>query len=52
MREILVATEKERSIEELLEQEKNIVIPNMTVLWGYEEISENCWRCSNLRLSP
>jgi hypothetical protein len=30
MREILVTTEK-RDIEELLEQEKNIAVPNMTV---------------------
>jgi hypothetical protein len=29
-----VATKKERDIGKLLEQEKYIAIPNMTVLWG------------------
>jgi hypothetical protein len=32
MREILVAIKKKKGIRELLEQEKNIIVPNMTVL--------------------
>jgi hypothetical protein len=44
MREILVATKKRRDIRELLKQEKNIAIPNMTVLWGCGELLGNCWR--------
>jgi hypothetical protein len=32
MMKISVATKKRRGIEELLEQEKNIAVPNMTVL--------------------
>jgi hypothetical protein len=46
MREILVATKKMRGIRELLEQEKSIVIPNITVLWEYGELLGNRWRCS------
>jgi hypothetical protein len=33
---------KWRGIEELLEQEKNIVVPNMTFLWGYGEVLGSC----------
>jgi hypothetical protein len=28
--------QKRRGIGELLEQEKSIVVPNITILWGYE----------------
>jgi len=36
------------AIGRLLEQEKSSIFPNMTVLWGWGVVLEDCWRCSNL----